>query len=323
MDDAALAEAPNNITRLVRYPITPAEIRALKARTSGLSADTREGYEAIRLAIGECVKARSAVDVRRKDLNADALAWQREVNAIAKDLTAAIEEVEEPLRAKKQAVDDEKARLKREKEEAAKRALEEELRKKREADEAIAKALRDAEEARIAKEREALEAEKAKARAAQEAEAKRQAEERRQLDEERAKHEAAKREAEAKLAEERRQIDEQRKANERVEIERQARIKAEADAKERAEREVREAEERRVADLERREANRKRLEAIRPDVEKLRAFAKNLRELEPPSVDDVEAQKAIAAAKVEIDGIAERVEAFADRNTAPNQKGAA
>lgn len=81
---------------------------------AGLTADTKEGYEQVRKAIRLCVSKRSEIETARETLNKEALAWQRKVNAEAKRITALVVEIEEPLKAKKKAVDDEAARVKAE-----------------------------------------------------------------------------------------------------------------------------------------------------------------------------------------------------------------
>jgi hypothetical protein len=89
-------------------------ISAWKEEFSKLTADTKEGYEEVRKAIRLCVSKRTEIDDTRKGLNEEALKWQRTVNAEAKRLTALIVEIEEPLKEKKKAVDDEAARFKAE-----------------------------------------------------------------------------------------------------------------------------------------------------------------------------------------------------------------
>src|SRR5579863_5138042 len=97
---------------LVTYSITDADIAATQAAYAGLTADTPKGYEEVRLAIAHCRDTRVAIEKRRVELKADALAWGKKVDAEAKRITTLLEEIEDPLKAKKQAVDDEKARLK-------------------------------------------------------------------------------------------------------------------------------------------------------------------------------------------------------------------
>ena len=81
---------------------------------ASLSADTKEGYEEVRQAIKLCVKTRTGIDAARKNLNAEALKWQRDVNAEAKRITSEVEAIEEPLVKMKEAVDAEAERKRKE-----------------------------------------------------------------------------------------------------------------------------------------------------------------------------------------------------------------
>jgi hypothetical protein len=123
-------------TPLIRYSVTDNAIAELRQELAGLTAETREGYELVRQAIARTRGLRTDIEERRKELNRDALDWQRKVNGEAKRLTGLLLEIEEPLKARKQAVDDEKDRLRREAERAELIKLEDELRAKREAEEA-------------------------------------------------------------------------------------------------------------------------------------------------------------------------------------------
>jgi hypothetical protein len=296
----------------VRFEITPEAIAAKRATYAALSADTSAGYEQVRLAIADCRTMRVAVEKRRVELKASALKYGRDVDTAAAALTSLLESLEEPLKALKSAVDDEKARAKREKEEAAKAALEAEICAKREAEEAELRAQREAEEARLAEERAAL-------AAAQKAESERLAAERAQLEAERKAAElerareqklrdeqaakvAAEQKAEAdRLAAERQAIEAERAKAAKEERQRaeaaealaaeERRAASEALAKERAELQVereRLAAQERAREAERAAAEAKaraekeateaaeRLAALRPDFEKIRAFSKKV-----------------------------------------------
>lgn len=189
-----------------------ATITQLRERYAGASPDTKEGYELVRVGIGELRTLRGDIEKRRVELKADALAWGRRVDSEAKRLTQAILAVEEPLKAAKQLIDDEKERLKR---------------AKREEEEARLRAEREAEEQRLRLENERLQAE------------------RKALDEQRAREEAAKRLEFEKLAAERRALDEQRQALAREEQERARKLQAEQAE---TERQRRAAERQRMAD---------------------------------------------------------------------------
>lgn len=331
-DDASAPEgipddpAPATVTHLVRYAVTLDDIRAKGEEYAALTFDTPTDYERGRKAIAVLRTTRVGIEKRRKELKEDSLEYGRRVDAVAKELTRAIEAIEDPLKAKKQAVDDEKARAKREAEEAEQRALEAKIR-----------AEREAEERRLAEERRKLDAERAElaerqrqADAAAKAERERvealQAAERARLDAE-AERLKAEREALAEAARlereqleaDRRAVEEAKRKAEREEAERQARIRAEAEAKERAERERVAAEEARVAELERQAAIAKRLEALKPDAEKVAAFAGSIRAwmngVVKPEVSSVIADNAIHHAIMSIERIADELEADFERES--------
>ena len=146
----------------VVYPITEADITARFAGYAELTADSPQGYKAVQAAIGELRSARVDVEKRRKDLKAESLEYGRRVDEVAKYLTGLIEAIEHPLKAKKAAVDEEKARVKAEKEAAERAAVEAQIRAEQEAEAARLKA----EAERLAQERAALEQERAALRAA-------------------------------------------------------------------------------------------------------------------------------------------------------------
>jgi chromosome segregation ATPase len=98
----------------LRTIIADEEIARWKMEFESLDASTSEGYEQVKRAVAVCRKTRSMIDEKRKFLNEEALKHQRTVNAEAKRITGLIEEVEEPLKKKKQAVDDEVERKRKE-----------------------------------------------------------------------------------------------------------------------------------------------------------------------------------------------------------------
>jgi len=314
--------APANDAQLiVKYSVTEEDILATKARYASITFDTPSGYEEGRKAIAHIRATRVEVERRRVELKASSLAFGRRVDAVAKHFTELLEGIEEPLKLLKAAVDEEKERVKAEAEAAKKRELEAKLRAEREAEEAMLRAEREAEEQRLREERARLDAERAeleaqrraadeKAKAERAAEDARRAEEQRKADEA-ARIEREKLEAErAQLAEERRAVEEARQKAERAEFERQARIKAEEEAKAKAERDRIAAEEARIAELERKADEQRRLEALRPDVEKLRAFAASLRALPRPSLTTEAARAELDSANVGLESIALDIEAF-------------
>lgn len=247
--------------QLVDYGITDDLIEIFKAKYGALTCDTKDGYEQTRLAIGVLRGARGKIEKRRKELKADALEWGRKVDAEAKRVTAIIEEIEEPLVRNKLTADDVIAQTKRQKELAEQQAKELAERAQREADEAKRKAEWDA----LAAERAAMAAEKA-----------RQEEEQRVLREQ--------------LAAERAEMERKRRAFEIEEAQRKAKI----EAQQQAERDRIAQEEARVREAERQAQLQKRLAALRPDVEKIRAWGEALKGVIDTNVPDVAAEEAKA-----------------------------
>lgn len=98
--------------------LTDAKLAEYREKFKCLSAKTKEGYEDVRKAIAVCRTTRTGIDKKRKDLNESAQLYIKTVNGEAKRLITAIEEIEEPLKKEKQAVDDERERLKAEAEAA-------------------------------------------------------------------------------------------------------------------------------------------------------------------------------------------------------------
>ena len=107
--------------RIVKYSVEVAKIAELKEHFGSLEITDTESYEAARVGLRGMVHLRKVIESEKKEKNADALAWQRSVNAGAKRLITMIKEVEDPLKEKKKIVDDkekaekeERARIKRE-----------------------------------------------------------------------------------------------------------------------------------------------------------------------------------------------------------------
>lgn len=265
-------------THVVEYSVSDAAIEKLRERYSGLTIADSHDYEKVRTAIADVRDIRVQVEKTRVELKADALAYGRKVDAEAKRITNLLLEIEEPLKLEKAKVDDEKARIKREKEEAEQRRIEAELQAKREAEEAAAKAEREriaaeqkAESDRLAKERAELEKERA---AAEEERRKAQA----VIDEQN-------RIAQAKLDEEAAKLKAERERLAREQFELEAKERAEADARAKVEREAAE----KLAREEREAEEREHRAAMAPDFEKLAVFAKAIESLQSPEVTTSEA----------------------------------
>jgi chromosome segregation ATPase len=260
-------------TALVTYSVTEAEISKTREACASLTCETPAGYEAVRQAIGNLRTTRVAIEKRRVELKADALAFGRLVDTEAKRFTDLLFEIENPLKAKKAVIDDEADRVKREKEAAALKIVQDEIDRNNALKAAAEQAIKDAEEARMAAEREALRvererlaAEQAKIDAARKAEEARAAAARKveqdRMDAERAKLDA-----------ERRAVETERIKTERIEFERQAKIKAEKDAAEQLARDV--IEKARLA---------AELAALAPDLEKVTAFVASIRAIQAPKL---------------------------------------
>ena len=302
----ATAEQTVTVAPLVKYDVNEAALAKTREECAALTCDTPQGYEAVRVAIGHLRTTRVAIEKRRVELKADALAFGRLVDSEAKRFTMLVEEIEEPLKAKKAVIDDEATRVKREAEAEKIRALEAEIAANRARQEAEAKALRDAEEARLAVERKALEAERAvlaeerrladdAARVIREAQEAAQATERARL----AQVEEAQRVEREAIEAERLAVAAEREKAERIEFERQAKIKAEAEAVAKAERD-------RLAAAE----QAAKLAALAPDIEKVKAFAVAIRALAAPKPRTKDAKTAIADAVEALEQAAADLDAF-------------
>lgn len=244
------------------------------------SAGTKEEYEAVRLGIAELRQLRVSVEKRRVELKADALKYGREVDRVAKALTEQLEAIEEPLKLLKAGVDEQRARAK----EAARAAEEARMREQLAAEQARLEADRQrlaeeaAEREELARERAEIEAEKlARQQAALQAERERLAAERARL------------EIETQLA---RVTEGERRRQEREEI-----------ARERAALEAEKAEK---ADRARVEAERVAAEALKPDIEKVKAFAQRIRDVNEtyPHVESQVARDLVSLALHELEQVA-------------------
>lgn len=253
----------------IRYDVTESEIAELKANYAAIEFDTKAGYANGMKALANCRGTRTALDRRKKDLNADADAWRKKVNAAHKYLYGLVEKIEQPLKDKREAVDKAEELARKAREEAEWVAKQDAIRAENAAKEAELAAKREADEARIAQERRDLEEQKA------------QLAEQRRRDEETSRQQqlelAELRREQNRVADENRKVEEARAAAERQEQERLARIKAREEAEARRIQQHAEY----VAEVARIEADRaeeaKRLEALKPDIERVHDFARTIR----------------------------------------------
>src|SRR6266404_4187604 len=296
---------PQGALRAIVFEVTEADIAGARERCAAMTCTTAEGYEETRIAIGKLRGTRTAVEKRRVELKAEALDFGRRVDAAAKHLTALIENIEGPLREKRDVADAEKARLKREAEMAELLARDAEL-----------KAARDAEEARIKAEQEAAAATLAAETARLDAERAAFAEAQRKADEERAIADAAQADERAKLDADRLELEAKQKAiadaarlAEEAENRRLAGIQAEKDIAAKKERERIEAEQAAAAVV----AERARFEAMKPEVQLLHEWAGRIRVFIAEGTPGFESPDVAAAAtwgRGRILKIAEHLEAF-------------
>lgn len=103
-----------------------AKILEWKEKYGGLKIaglDDRDGYKAVTSAIAELRTTRTTIENKRKDLKALPLEIGRKIDATAKELIGMIEPMEEALKAEKKIIDDEKERLRAEKEAEAQKRI--------------------------------------------------------------------------------------------------------------------------------------------------------------------------------------------------------
>lgn len=108
-------EAKPADTVLSKYYVTELEIAAMSEKYLALTIDgidDKEGYQVNYDALQLVKKTRIAIENRRVELNADALAWRRKVNDVAKHLTAMIAPIEKHLARNRQKIDEERERIK-------------------------------------------------------------------------------------------------------------------------------------------------------------------------------------------------------------------
>jgi DNA segregation ATPase FtsK/SpoIIIE-like protein len=238
------------------------------------------GFKAVHEARMDIRARRVQVEKVRKDLKADALDYGRKVDSEAKRITSLLEPIESHLAKEEAAVNEEKDRIRN----AARLKAEAEERARAEAEAARIKAEHDAEVERLRIEREKLDSERremdaerlrieTEAREKAEAEAERLRVERAKMDAERRAIEAEKRKLEEAESARIREIEMKKREAEAAE---RARIATE----EKIAREAAEAK----AQAEAEEVERKRVEALRPDREKLLAVADAVEAITIPTV---------------------------------------
>lgn len=313
-----IAERPT-AKPVILFSVTPERIEAMKGQFAALTIngiDDKAGYKAVHEARILCVTARRDVEKQRNNMLEESREYTRKVNSDAKQLTAMIVDIESRLEVKQQAIDDAKAKIQQERDEAVFLERLEKLKPYPQTNrsEVILRAMTAtqfddylADAIKADEDRKAREAEQARIAEANRIEAERLAAERAELQRIAAEQEAERKRVQA--------IEDEARAKERAELERQRKEQAEAQAKidaenariakaeleaanakviakakaeaaerarveteERLKREAAEAEAKRVAE----EAAAKRAEALKPIRDRLLKFADDVLRLETP-----------------------------------------
>ncbi len=325
---------------VVRYSVTDAAITKLKNDFGSLIISDSKSEAAVRSALTTLVRTRTGIEAEYKALTADANERIKLIRSEKNRIISELAPTESHLQGEWDRVQAEKARKKAEAEAAAKKEIQDKI----DAANAIRKAEldRQAEENRkaaeaIAADKKRIEEEQAaaKLKADEEARVQRERDEQARIERQRIedaerekqrqadaaadqarRDELAKQEAEAKTEREK-FLAMQKAVSEEIERKRReveaeaARLKAEKDAKDLADRLVKETEENRIKDLERQAELKRRENELRPDRQKVMAWAKQLRDIDTVSVKSDEAKEAVEAAHEAILGIANDLESFA------------
>jgi hypothetical protein len=110
--------AADNELAEIKFSVADNQIAIASERYMALTingVDDKEGYKLVHAAHMEVKGMRTDVEKTRKELKADALAWGKKVDGEAKRLKAGLEPIETHLKAEKDAVEAEKARILQEK----------------------------------------------------------------------------------------------------------------------------------------------------------------------------------------------------------------
>ena len=276
-------------TELAKYDLPSAKIAELKDKYLNAivkDVDDKGNYEFCKAGHQEIKVLRVNIDKRRVELKRSSLEFGRAVDGEARRLSKEIEEIEQHLYIQRKVVEDEKERIRKEKEAAIR--LEEE-KKQREEQERL-----DA----IRKEQEAKELEIKEAQEKIEAEKKAIEEEKLRIQRENERIEREKKEAEERRLQaiEEEKLRKEKEKQRAIELEKAKKEAAEAARKKAIEDVLRkEAEMKQKAEQEEREA--KRLEALKPDLEKLRTLVDMIESFEFPEVKDDSAKMVLNNAK--------------------------
>lgn len=120
----------NQENQLIEFNVTDSAIAELKEKYLPLvinGIEDKNGYKAVKSARMIVKTHRVDVDKRRKELTADALEWQRKINAEAKRITLLLEPIEEHLQSEEKRIDDEIEAIKIAKQKAEMQKLQERI----------------------------------------------------------------------------------------------------------------------------------------------------------------------------------------------------
>lgn len=313
-----VGELVNGNAVAIDFEVTDTDIADVRSKCVGIIVRSNDDRKLAAEYKAKCVKLRTGVERKRKELLEDVRKYESLVNSEAKRITSIITEFEEPLKLEIAKFDEAKEKAKAEAEQAKRAKIEKRLADLTAVglmvspldvaewdDQRFFDELRDATIAHEEKQRKAAEEKAERERVAAE-----QAEliriEREKIEAERAEL------ARLRAAEEERQRAEQLKIAEANRLERQ-RLDEEA-AKLRADRERIELEEHTKREALRiqkeQEAAAARAEAMKPDVEKIRAFAERMYPIALPACVTDEAIAFVNAIGSKLQKIGESCEAF-------------
>lgn len=328
----------NNELAVVKYDVTDAALSELKAKYTGLKIVDTASYENVRVALADVRGKRTGVEEARLAFGRKVLGVKKQADDRAKEITTALLEIETPLKTEKDLVDNEKARIKAEKDKkeldrvaairarifAMQQLVSNFLGKTAPELQAISEKLFDTEIVQTVYQEFTDEAERVKMECldislkAREVRIKWEQEEAaRKVEAERLEKQRKEQEAEAKrLAEEKAKLEADKKADQarkdRERITEEARIKAEQEAQEKFARVEREKKEREEAE----EKEKARREALMPAVQRLHDFALALENLKCPVFAPSESKKAkniITEVRIKLSEIANYIRKEADK----------
>ncbi len=100
----------------IKYDVTLAAIQTMKEKYKDLVITDKESYEKVQKAISGLTSYLTATEKQRKILKAESLEYGKKVDSTAKEISSALHEIRDPLKATKKVEDDKTAAIKIEKE---------------------------------------------------------------------------------------------------------------------------------------------------------------------------------------------------------------